>query len=65
MISNFWLWHYYFSFNHSVKTKLYIKTCKARVFLYIQEKKKNPHWKIDIVGTCPNFQFSPLGTMVL
>jgi hypothetical protein len=38
---------------------------KASTFLHIQIKKKKFTMKIDIIGTCPNFQLSLAWTLVL
>jgi hypothetical protein len=52
-----------FSFKDLVKKKLYPD--KASIILYLQRKSQKITMKIDIKGTCPNFQMFVVGTLVL
>jgi hypothetical protein len=54
--------HDFFS-KDSVKKKLYPR--KASTFTHLQKKFQKITMKIDIMRTCPNYQLSPLGTLVL
>jgi hypothetical protein len=50
-------------FKDLVKKKSY--PCKASTFLHLQKKFKKLTIKIDIIGTCMNFQLPIAGTLVL
>jgi hypothetical protein len=46
-----------------LKEKIY--PCKASTFMHLQKKFKKITIKTNIVGTCPNFRLSSIGTRVL